>query len=148
MGVTAVTLHVSGGSAMLKAALAARPRPWVWGVTVLTSLGAEDLREVGVSVTPATQVLRLARLAQKVGLDGMVCSPREVHLLRTSGVRLTLVTPGIQFGNTGGKDQKRIATPSDAWAAGSNYLVVGRSVLAAKNPSAAVRTLLEWRDKQ
>lgn len=146
MGVTAVTVHAGGGSAMLKSALAARSRPMVWGVTVLTSFGTEDLREVGVPVTPATQVLRLARLAQKVGLDGLVCSPREAGLLRTSGVHLTLITPGIQFGAIAGKDQKRTAGPAEAWAAGANYLVVGRSVLEAKNPALAARSILQVRE--
>jgi orotidine-5'-phosphate decarboxylase len=143
LGVTAVTIHAGAGRAVMVAAVRARPRPLVWGVTVLTSWGAEDLREVGVRATPQAQVLRLARLAQSVGLDGLVCSPREVAPLRRAGIRLPLITPGIRFGDRGGKDQKRTATPQDAWGAGATHLVVGRSILEAPNPAQAAREILK-----
>ncbi|MBL8022802.1 MAG: orotidine-5'-phosphate decarboxylase [Elusimicrobia bacterium] len=146
-GVTAVTIHTGAGRAVMIAAVRARPKPLVWGVTVLTSLGAEDLREVGVRATPLAQVLRLARLAQSVGLDGLVCSPREVATLRRAGIRLPLITPGIQFGGHVGGDQKRTATPQDAWGAGATHLVVGRSILEASDPARTAREILKWRGK-
>jgi orotidine-5'-phosphate decarboxylase len=143
LGVTAVTLHGGAGRAVMAAALSARPRPLVWGVTVLTSFGSEDLREVGLRVPPSVQVLRLARLAQRVGLDGLVCSPQEVAPLRRAGIRLPLITPGIQFGGLVGADQKRTASPEESWAAGANHLVVGRSILEAPDPAQAAREILE-----
>lgn len=143
LGVTAVTLHASAGRAVMAAAVAARPKPLIWGVTVLTSFGSDDLVQVGVKSTPLAQVLRLARLAQSVGLDGLVCSPKEARALRRAGIRLPLITPGIQFGGHAGKDQKRTATPEEAWKAGANHLVVGRSILEAKNPAQAAREILK-----
>lgn len=148
LGLTACTIHAGAGSAVMKAALAARPRPLIWGVSVLTSLGAEDLKEIGVSAAPARQVLRLARLAQKIGLDGLVCSAQEVTVLRRAGIRLPLVTPGIQFGDAVGADQKRVASPEAAWAAGANALVIGRSVVEARDPVAAARVLLAIKNKK
>lgn len=145
LGVTAVTIHASAGRAVMEAAVAARPKPLVWGVTVLTSFGPEDLEEVGVKSNPLAQVLRLARLAQSVGLDGLVCSPKEVAPLRRAGIRLPLITPGIQFGGNVGGDQKRTATPEDAWGAGANHLVVGRSILDAKDPAQAAREIIKLR---
>lgn len=145
LGITAVTIHAGAGRAVMAAAVAARPKPWVWGVTVLTSFGPEDLAQVGVQATPLAQVLRLARLAQSVGLDGLVCSPKEVSALRKAGIRLPLITPGIQFGGNVGRDQKRTATPQEAWGAGANHLVVGRSILEAKNPAQAAQEILKLR---
>ncbi len=142
MGITSCTIHASAGTAVMKAALAASPRPQVWGVTVLTSLGEVDLREVGINSAPQDQVLRLARLAQNYGLDGLVCSAQEVSLLRKNGITLPLVTPGIQFGSIAGKDQTRVATPEQAWKDGANYLVIGRAILEAKDPSAAANEIL------
>ena len=141
LGVTAVTIHAGAGTKVMEAALAARPRPLVWGVTVLTSLAGEDLREVGLSVPPSTQVLRLARLARQAGLDGLVCSPREAALLRREGISFSLITPGIQSGGVQGKDQKRTATPAEAWRAGATFLVVGRSVVEAQDPVGAVNEI-------
>lgn len=137
-GVTAVTLHAGAGSAILKAAVGVRPRPLVWAVTVLTCLGSDDLKEVGLRLKPSAQVLRLARLAQKAGVDGLVCSPQEAGMLRRAGIRLPLITPGISYGGHVGSDQKRVATPEQAWSAGANYLVLGRSVLQAPDPVAVV----------
>lgn len=144
LGITAVTLHASAGRAVMAAAVAARPKPLIWGVTVLTSFGPDDLAQVGVKSNPLAHVLRLARLAQSVGLDGLVCSPKEVSALRKAGIRLPLITPGIQFGGHVGKDQKRTATPDEAWKAGANHLVVGRSVLEASNPAQAAREILKF----
>lgn len=145
LGVTAVTIHASAGRAVMAAAVAARPKPLIWGVTVLTSFGPEDLAQVGVTSKPLAQVVRLARLAQTVGLDGLVCSPQEVAPLRRAGIRLPLITPGIQFGGHGGHDQKRTATPDQAWKAGATHLVVGRSILDAKNPAQVAREILKLR---
>jgi orotidine-5'-phosphate decarboxylase len=147
LGVTSCTIHAGAGRDVMRAALAAQGRPWVWGVTVLTSLGAEDLREVGVDAVPEEQVLRLARLAQSVGLNGLVCSAQEVSLLRKNGITLPLVTPGIQFGATVNKDQKRTASPREAWSAGADYLVVGRSILDAPDPAAVVKAILAERPR-
>lgn len=144
-GITACTIHAGAGSAVMRAALSAQPRPRVWGVTVLTSLGATDLAEVGVRVSPADQVLRLARLAERIGLDGLVCSAQEVPRLRRAGLRLPLVTPGIQFGDAVGADQKRVSSPQAAWAAGADILVVGRSIVEAGDPVGAARRVLDWK---
>ncbi|MBK8871289.1 MAG: orotidine-5'-phosphate decarboxylase [Elusimicrobia bacterium] len=144
-GVTAVTLHAGAGSAILKAAVAVVHRPRIWAVTVLTCLGPDDLKEVGFRANPLVQVLRLARLAQQAGVDGLVCSPREVGMLRRAGIRLPLITPGITHGGHVGSDQKRVATPQQAWSAGANYLVLGRSVLEAPDPAAAARDILSFR---
>jgi orotidine-5'-phosphate decarboxylase len=140
-GVTACTIHVSAGSEALKAALLAYPRPKIWGVTVLTSLGKADLAEVGVPAEPADQVLRLAALAQKHQIDGLVCSPLETARLRENGISLTLITPGIQWAGGGGKDQRRVASPQQAWSDGANYIVVGRAITEAKDPAAAARDI-------
>ncbi len=150
MGVAACTIHAGAGASVMKAALSARPRPKVWAVTVLTSFSGADLRKVGVTATPQEQVLRLARLAQSCGVDGLVCSPNEAAFLRKSGIRVTLVTPGIRFGEMGGasKDQKRTAGPLKAWEAGADYIVVGRSVLEARDPAKAVRRILALRDER
>lgn len=141
-GVTAVTLHAGAGTEILKAAVAVRRRPRIWAVTVLTCLGPDDLKEVGFRTAPSAQVLRLARLAQQAGVDGLVCSPREAGMLRQAGIRLPLITPGITYGGHVGADQKRVATPQQAWSAGANYLVLGRSVLEAPDPAAAARDIL------
>ncbi|HMX42874.1 MAG TPA: orotidine 5'-phosphate decarboxylase, partial [Elusimicrobiota bacterium] len=109
------------------------------------SLGARDIQEVGVEVPPAEQVLRLARLAQAAGVDGLVCSPQEVSLLRKNGITVTLVTPGIRFGGTVGGDQQRTATPGEAWSAGADYIVVGRSLLEAADPAATAKKILDER---
>lgn len=142
MGITSCTIHTSAGTAVMKAALAAVPRPQVWGVTVLTSMGEVDIKEVGIASNPQEQVLRLAKLAQSCGLDGLVCSAQEVSLLRKNGITLPLITPGIQFGNIAGKDQTRVATPQQAWKDGSNYLVIGRAILEAKDPAQTAKEIL------
>jgi len=142
-------LRWCGASALytlMKAALAAHPRPLIWGVTVLTSFSAEHLKEVGLSASAPEQVLRLAALAQGAGLDGLVCSPQEASLLRQNGIRLTLVTPGIQYGETAGKDQRRTASPQDAWKAGADYIVVGRGILNAQDPARTANDILKLRE--
>jgi orotidine-5'-phosphate decarboxylase len=143
-----LTLHTSGGREMMtyarKAQLAAKPDLLLLGVTVLTSMDSTGLNELGISVSPESQVSRLGQLASDSGLTGLVCSPLEVSMLRKhlpAGIQL--VTPGIRpAGEAGGDDQKRIMTPADAARAGSSYIVVGRPILKAKDPVAATRAIL------
>lgn len=146
LGVWMVNVHASGGRRMLEAARealdgVANP-PLLIGVTVLTSLSEEDLRELGYSEKPEQRVLRLARLAEKCGLDGVVCSAQESTLLkRELGAGFCLVTPGIRLTGDDAGDQRRVVTPAAAMAAGSHYLVIGRSVTAAADPLAALERI-------
>ena len=143
-----LTLHTAGGREMMafarKAQLQSKPDLLLLGVTVLTSMDAVGLNELGVNVEPAAQVSRLGKLAVDAGLRGLVCSPLEVELLRSQlPADVQLVTPGIRpAGEAGGDDQKRIMTPADAARAGSSYIVVGRPILKAKDPAAAARAIL------
>ena len=143
-----LTIHTSGGREMMsyarKAQLASKPDLLLLGVTVLTSMDATGLLELGVGVSPEAQVARLGQLASDAGLTGLVCSPLEVGMLRKQlPAGIQLVTPGIRpAGEAGGDDQKRIMTPADAARAGSSYIVVGRPILKAKDPVAATRAIL------
>ena len=146
-----LTLHTSGGREMMaaaqKAAAQTKPGLLLLGVTVLTSTNAAGLAETGVAATPETQVARLARLAAEAGLRGLVCSPLEVPQLRRElPAHIQLVTPGIRSsadaGMAGGDDQKRTLTPAEAARAGSNYIVVGRPILKAQDPAAAVCAIM------
>jgi orotidine-5'-phosphate decarboxylase len=138
-----LTIHASGGAAMIQAAeqaaAAAGPdRPMILAVTVLTSLGHADLQATGVAATPADQVLRLGRLALEAGADGLVCSPLEVAMLRQAlGASAKLVVPGIRPPGTAAADQSRIMTPAQAIAAGADWIVVGRPITAAGDPGKA-----------
>jgi orotidine-5'-phosphate decarboxylase len=114
----------------------------VWGITVLTSFGDGDLRETGVASSVEAQVLRLAGLADEVGLDGLVCSPWEAAAIRRRS-SLALVTPGVSWGGVRGNDQRRLASPGEAWRNGADYLVVGRGVLQSPDPRRAVREILK-----
>ncbi len=144
-----LTVHASGGAAMMRAAAdaaeeAGTNRPLVLGVTVLTSLGAEDLAATGLAGPVSDQVIRLARLAQASGLDGVVCSAREVAALRAEcGATFKLVVPGIRPAGAGADDQKRTATPAQAIAAGADYLVVGRPITGAGDPAQAARAIID-----
>jgi orotidine-5'-phosphate decarboxylase len=146
LGVWMVNLHCSGGARMMAAARerlerCAR-RPLLIGVTVLTSLDAEDLAAVGCPGDPAQRVLRLAELGQRAGLDGVVCSPREAAAVRAErGPGFILVTPGVRPSVTAGDDQKRVMTPADALAQGATYLVIGRPITAAPDPMAALESI-------
>jgi orotidine-5'-phosphate decarboxylase len=141
-----LTVHAAGGRAMLKAAVeAARSLPHpprLLAVTVLTSVDAAALAETGVPSAPVEQVLRLARLAAECGIDGMVCSPAEAAALHSALPKALLVTPGIRPAGSDAGDQKRIATPQFALAAGANMLVIGRPITAAADPKAAAQTIL------
>ena len=144
-----LTLHASGGRAMLAAAREAAERgsgarPMLLAVTVLTSLGVGALAETGVAGGPVQQVLRLARLAAEAGMDGLVCSPGEVAPIRAAlGDRLALVVPGIRPVGSDPGDQARIATPAEAVAAGADWLVIGRPITQAANAAGAARAIAE-----
>lgn len=146
LGVWMVNVHASGGRRMMDAARAALvdlpQRPLLIAVTVLTSMSAEDLGEVGVNDAPAAQVLRLARLAQSCGLDGVVCSAQEATLLRTElGEEFRLVTPGIRPAGAEAGDQRRVMTPAQALHAGATDLVIGRPITAASDPLAVLKQI-------
>jgi len=148
-----VNVHASGGRAMMQAAgEAAREaaedlevtRPLVLGVTVLTSLDEDDLDAVGQRGPASDQTVRLAELARDSGLDGVVCSPREIAAVRAAcGPDSQLVVPGIRPTWAAAGDQKRIMTPAEALGAGADYLVVGRPITGAADPVAAARRLVE-----
>jgi orotidine-5'-phosphate decarboxylase len=146
-GASLLTVHAGGGAAMMRAAVEAANMPGgprLLAVTVLTSMDAAELSGVGVSASPADQVLRLARLAQGVGIDGMVCSAEEVGVLRAEmGPETMLVIPGIRPAGSDVGDQRRVATPEAAIAWGASMLVVGRPITKAADPGAAVRMILE-----
>lgn len=144
LGVWMVNVHAGGGLRMMEAARAAldpsASSPRLIAVTVLTSMGGDDLHEVGVDAAPEAQVLRLARLARHAGLDGVVCSAREAATLRRElGPEFLLVTPGIRPSGSAADDQRRILTPLQALQAGADYLVVGRPITQAADPLAALR---------
>ena len=139
LGVWMINVHASGGRRMMEAAREAvgtgEDRPYLVGVTVLTSMNEEDLAAVGVARDPRQQVLRLAALSRDSGLDGVVCSAREVTDLRAAlGDAFLLVTPGIRPSGSARDDQRRVMTPREAIEAGSDYLVVGRPVVQAQDP--------------
>jgi orotidine-5'-phosphate decarboxylase len=143
LGVWMINVHALGGRAMLEAArdaLAALPNaPHLIAVTILTSMGARELAEVGIADTPEGAVQRLAALVHESGLNGVVCSAREAaSLRRLYGEEFLLVTPGIRPAGSRAGDQVRIATPSEAVRAGASYLVIGRPITQAPDPRAAL----------
>jgi orotidine-5'-phosphate decarboxylase len=144
LGAESVSLHLSGGSAMLKAAAEIHPRPKLWGVTVLTSLGAQDLRVVQPRTTLPTMVKNLARLGWINGIDGTICSGQEVAALRRALPHLDMrfITPGIRPAQSGIQDQKRVMTPGEAAVLGINYIVVGRPITQAPEPLRAAQSML------
>lgn len=146
LGVWMVNVHALGGAKMMAAAqealAKAAHRPLLIAVTILTSMGEQDIREVGLSGAPADNVARLAALAQQAKLDGVVCSPQEVAMLRGSlGNDFRLVTPGIRPAWSAKGDQTRITTPADAVRLGSDYLVIGRPITAAEEPMKALAAI-------
>ncbi len=144
-----ITIHTGGGAAMMAAAADAAAkggngdnRPRILGVTILTSLDSGDLAAVGQSTNVSEQVLRLAKLAKASGLDGVVCSPAEVAMLREAcGKDFVLMVPGIRPEWAASNDQKRIMTPQEAMQAGASHLVVGRPITGADDPIAAAKRL-------
>jgi orotidine-5'-phosphate decarboxylase len=139
-----VNVHVAGGPAMLRAAVAAAAsagevRPRVLGVTVLTSLDDADLTAVGLRGPASERALAMARLAQACGLDGVVCSAHELAAIRAAcGPAFLLVVPGIRPAGAAPGDQKRVMTPARAMALGADYLVIGRPITAAADPALAL----------
>lgn len=148
LGVWMLTLHCSGGEVMMRAAREAvdavsGKKPLLVGVTVLTSLSTEDLRQMGYAENLIDTVSTLARVAQHAGMDGVVCSAAEASLLRkTLGNEFLLVTPGIRFIDDVADDQKRVVTPEVALASGSDYLVIGRPITQAADPVAVLRKMV------
>lgn len=147
-GVDLLTIHAAGGRAMLRAAAEAAAglgenRPRLLAVTTLTSLGSEDLLDIGVTRPLVEHTLALGKMAVSEGIDGLVCSVHEAALFRKElGPAPLLVTPGIRPACSDKGDQKRIATPASAVKAGANFLVVGRPILEAHDPAAAARSIL------
>ncbi len=142
-GAWMVNVHASGGSRMMLAAREALAKlsnpPKLIAVTVLTSMAPEDLLETGTPASPMERVLLLAELSQQAGMDGVVCSAQEARQLRARlGPDFNLVTPGIRLPENNVGDQRRVLSPSDALAAGANYLVVGRPITAAPDPASAL----------
>ncbi len=143
LGVWLVDVHTSGGPVMMSAAAEAlskyRERPYLIGVTVLTSMDSAQLGSIGVNTEPKEQVIRLARLAKDSGLDGVVSSAQEVTLIKSNvEAPFICVTPGIRPAGSSVGDQKRIMTPAEAIAAGSDYLVIGRPITQAEDPVKAL----------
>lgn len=150
LGAFITTIHAGGGRDMMKAAIEAAKeaealsgtRPLVVGVTVLTSMDAADIAEVGVQADTQAQVRRLALLARESGLDGIVCSPHEITAIRAEcGKDFTLVVPGIRPAGSEQGDQKRIMTPAEALQAGADYLVIGRPITQAASPAQAAQAI-------
>lgn len=146
LGVWMVNVHASGGVRMMEAAKEAlanyHSAPLLTAVTVLTSMDRDDLQAVGISGEPVDQVVKLAKLTQQCGLDGVVCSAAETALLRQHvDDAFLLVTPGIRPANTSAGDQRRIATPRSAMDSGSSYLVIGRPITQHKSPQEALAAI-------
>ncbi|MGN6642316.1 MAG: orotidine-5'-phosphate decarboxylase [Verrucomicrobiota bacterium] len=153
LDVQMLTIHTSGGTEMMRlaehsaqqtAAQSGRNAPLVLGVTVLTSMDGNALSEIGCEANVGKQVERLAGLAVKAGLRGLVCSPLEIAALRQIlPAHVQLVTPGIRTGAEKADDQKRTLSPREAMDAGANWLVIGRPIYAAENPRAAAEAILK-----
>ncbi len=151
MNMFMMTVHTAGGQNMLRAAMDAsdrvaqvtgKERPLVIGVTILTSLDQDDVAMLGFNHTVNDQVTRLADLAQSAGLDGVVCSPNEISLIRKAcGHDLKLVVPGIRPDGASADDQKRILTPKEALTRGADYLVIGRPITTASNRAEAAEKI-------
>lgn len=152
LGVSLFTIHASGGAEMMRRAAEAvaevaeregTARPAVLAVTVLTSMDANSLTQIGINASAEESVLRLVKLAEQSGVDGVVASPHEAGKIRATVAngKFLIVTPGIRPSGGGGDDQRRVATPEAALQAGADYLVVGRPITAAADPVAAARAI-------
>lgn len=147
LGVWMVNVHCSGGLRMMAACREALDKangakPLLIGVTVLTSMEQQDLSDIGLDITPQQQVLRLAGLAAQAGLDGLVCSAQEAQPLKAQFPTLQLVTPGIRPAGSAADDQRRILTPAEAMAAGSDFLVIGRPIAQSGDPARALAAVV------
>jgi len=153
LGVKMFNVHALGGREMMEKVVAeidaeyprgSDHRPLLLAVTILTSSTEQTLREAGIEQPVAQMVPRLARLAREAGMDGVVASPKEIGLIREAcGPDFIIVTPGVRPVFASKDDQKRVTTPADAVAAGSDYLVIGRPISAAANPETAADRILE-----
>lgn len=157
LGVWMLNVHASGGSAMMQAAIQGVNKsahaPYLIAVTVLTSMNQTNLTEIGIENSVENQVLKLAKLAQQVGLHGVVCSAQEAQMLRSQlGETFCLVTPGIRPAPENGlannnkvnqDDQSRVVTPADALGNGASYLVIGRPITQATNPLQALKAIID-----
>jgi orotidine-5'-phosphate decarboxylase len=147
LGVWMVNVHASGGLAMMSKAKQALEKygdkaPLLIAVTVLTSMSREDLQGLGITRSPAEQVMLLAKLTKEAGLDGVVCSAQEAKILKSAlGEDFKLVTPGIRPAGAPSDDQKRIMTPEQAVAVGVDYLVIGRPITQADNPQQVLQSI-------
>ena len=147
LGVWMVNVHASGGRKMMETCVqrlkAGNYSTQLIAVTVLTSMGREDLKDLGLDIEPFEQVKRLAKLTQESGLDGVVCSAQEAKMLREIlGQDFALVTPGIRPVGSNADDQKRIVTPKQAMIDGSTHLVIGRPITQSENPNQTLRDIL------
>lgn len=137
-----LTVHASGGTAMISAAAEAAPDLAVAAVTILTSLSADDLRAIGMDGEPSEAVVRLATVAVAAGARALVCSPQEVRAVRDAvGPAITLITPGVRLVGGESNDQARVATPQQALADGADLLVIGRPITAAADPGGVAAEL-------
>jgi orotidine-5'-phosphate decarboxylase len=151
LGVSLFNLHALGGYEMMARTVEALKREFpnccrskVLAVTILTSFTAETLREVGIDLPVAEMVVKLARLAQNAGIEGVVASPLEIPLIREAcGRNFLIVTPGVRPAFAATDDQKRVMTPTEAIAAGADYLVIGRPISAAQDPIKAAEAIIE-----
>ncbi|HDR1021374.1 TPA: orotidine-5'-phosphate decarboxylase [Pasteurella multocida] len=147
LGVWMVDLHASGGLRMMEEAKKilepyGKDAPLLISVTVLTSMEDLDLLQIGINASPMEQVIRLANLTQRAGLDGVVCSPQEVEILRANcGKDFKLITPGIRPIGSDFGDQRRVMTPAAAIRSGSDYLVIGRPITQADNPAEVLKAI-------
>lgn len=147
LGVWMVNVHASGGRKMMETCVerlkAGNYQTQLIAVTVLTSMGREDLRDIGLDIEPVEHVKRLAKLTQESGLDGVVCSAQEAKILREIlNADFALVTPGIRPEGSNADDQKRIVTPKQAMLDGSTHLVIGRPITKAEHPTEMLKSIL------
>jgi orotidine-5'-phosphate decarboxylase len=147
-----LTIHTTGGKAMMEAAVQAakttakslgKKPPLIMGVTILTSMDQSDLDRIGVFSPISTQVLKLAMLAEEAGLDGVVCSPLEIEMLKDELGKFKLVVPGIRPKGSNKGDQKRVMTPGEAASLGADYLVIGRPITESQEPAKAALAIAE-----
>lgn len=148
LNVRMITIHTLGGFLMMKAAADSikkiKNRPLILGVTVLTSMENKDLKDIGIKNKTEKQVVKLASLAKKAGLDGVICSPHEIKILRKElGKNFKLVVPGIRPSGSGKGDQKRVMTPKEAIKKGADYIVIGRPITESSNPKKSAKEIIE-----
>ncbi|MBN1383396.1 MAG: orotidine-5'-phosphate decarboxylase [Elusimicrobia bacterium] len=140
--VFSTSLHISGGREMLKRSVDVKDRPLLWGITVLTSFDEDNLKEIGISKKIEEQVEVLAKIAKETGLDGVVCSAKEIEIIKKVG-GLKVIVPGIRLTAEGSDDQKRILTPKKAKEFGADYIVVGRPIIKSEDPLSVARSILK-----